>query len=450
MIKKFMEDGNVLDAFITGAAGTGKTTKLKEVCEWLLTTNYNFQVVAYTHKAKQVLKSKLPEDTPISTLHSFLKKRPGINENAKHIKAIMTSNQHGKPEPLDLLIIDEYSFVGEKDDQSLCELQDEENLKYYSCSHANCNRPDTVYEELPTSCERCGNPLIENKNKQLKILYVGDTNQLPPIGAPSNLVAKGPYWDKLTKVHRTDNDILIALSNLVDFIEGTKKPFYLEETTHFKRKQDIKSLYIDNMDSNKILLAYTNRRVQQLNFEIQGSDTPLLNDYLYISSLRCIVKFINNTSNFTSVYTPVGEITPITKYNPLKYLKTLKNIEFYNIEIIASYNDDLRVGRKITIATIFGTYNNKLIRDKLGKALVLANKKSVDSKKIYREYKTINDYVCVSDFNHCMTIHKSQGSEYNHVYLDSEDLKSCIDIVTRLKLLYVGVSRAKEIVYLNN
>ena len=82
MIENFMEDTKELDAFITGAAGTGKTTKLKEVCEWLLNTEYTFQVVAYTHKAKQVLKSKLPEDTPISTLHSFLKKRPGINENA--------------------------------------------------------------------------------------------------------------------------------------------------------------------------------------------------------------------------------------------------------------------------------------------------------------------------------------------------------------------------------
>ena len=141
-IVKFVNDPKHFDAFLIGAAGTGKTTMLKEICETLLQTNINFQVTAYTHKAKQVLKDKLPNATPITTLHSFLKKRPGINERATHIKAIMTSKQHGVPEPLDLLIIDEYSFIGEKDDISLCELQDELSV-----------------------------------DKPLHILYVGDANQ---------------------------------------------------------------------------------------------------------------------------------------------------------------------------------------------------------------------------------------------------------------------------------
>lgn len=415
-IVDFIKDEKHLDAFITGPAGTGKTTRLKEVCEILSKTNYTFQVVAYTHKAKQVLINKLPKNTPVNTLHSFLKKRPGINEKAKHLKAIMTSTQHGVPEALDLLIIDEYSFVGEKDDISLCELQDE--------------------------------MLVD---KPLHILYVGDTNQLPPIGAPSNLVACGPYWEKLTVVHRTDNDILIALSNLVTFIEGSKKPFYLEETENFKRKQDIKSLYLDNMESNKILLAFTNKRVQQLNFDIQGSDIPIANDLLFVSSIRCVVRLISKLNKVNSIYTPSGNyIDTSTKYNPLGYLHNLNYVEFYDVEIIQTFNEDLPIGKRLNIATIFGTFNNKIIRDNLGKNLVKANKSGTNSKNIYREYKTINDCVCISDFNHCMTIHKSQGSEYDYVYLDSEDLKSCIDIVTRLKLLYVGVSRAKKIVFLNN
>jgi len=420
-IIKFVNDAKYLDAFIIGAAGTGKTTKLKEICELLLTTNITFQVVAYTHKAKQVLKSKLPVDTPISTLHSFLKKRPGINEKATNIKSIMINNQFGEPVPLDLLIIDEYSFVGEKDDISLCELQDSLNV----------DRP-------------------------LHILYVGDSNQLPPIGAPSNLIPKGPYKLKLTKVHRTDNDLLFTLGKLVSYIEEEEPIKYLSETENFKRKQDIKSLYMNNINKDKILLAYTNKRVQELNFGIQGSDNPTIDDYIFISSLRIVAKFITKINKPNYIYTPCGVIDMQTKYNPLGYLQKLFYIEFFDIEIVNSYNDDLHIGQRLNIATIFGTYNNKVIRDKLGKALVDANKSnlikpgSVDSRQIFREYKTINDYVCISDFNHCMTVHKSQGSEYDYVYLDSEDLASCIDIQTRLKLLYVGISRAKKQVFLNN
>lgn len=420
-IIKFVRDPTHYEAFLTGAAGTGKTTKLKEICEELLNTDINFQVVAYTHKAKQVLMSKLPANTPISTLHSFLKKRPGINENATHIKAIMTSNQHGVPEPLDLLIIDEYSFVGEKDDISLCELQD---------------------------------PLM--MDKPLHILYVGDANQLPPIGAPSNLVPHKPYWTKLTKVHRTDNDLLITLSKLVGYIEESEPIKYLAETENFRRKQDIINLYINNREKNKILLAFTNKKVQELNFSIQGSEYPYIGNYLFISSLRIVAKFITKLKTPNSIYTTVGIIDMSTKYNPLGYLHTLSYVDFFDIEVVESYNEDLVVGRRLDIATIFGTYTNKVIRDKLGKALVAANVKNkakadtVDAKKIFREYKTVNDYVCISDFNHCMTVHKSQGSEYDYVYLDSEDFKACIDIQTRLKLLYVGISRAKKQVFLNN
>lgn len=420
-IIKFVNDTNEFEAFLTGAAGTGKTTKLKEICETLLNTNINFQVVAYTHKAKQVLMSKLPKNTPISTLHSFLKKRPGINENATHIKAIMTSNQHGVPAPLDLLIIDEYSFVGEKDDISLCELQD---------------------------------PLVIDK--PLHILYVGDANQLPPIGAPSNLVPHKPYWEKLTKVHRTDNDLLVTLSKLVSYIEETEPVKYLQDTENFKRKQDIINLYINNKDKNKILLAFTNKRVQEINFHIQCSEYPTIDDYLFISSLRVVAKFISKINKPNAVYTPIGIIDTSTKYNPLGFLSKLSYVDFFDIEIVESYNEDLHIGQRIDIATIFGTYNNKTIRDRLGKALVEANKKnivkagSVDAKTIFREYKTVNDYVCISDFNHCMTVHKSQGSEYDYVYLDSEDFKACIDVQTRLKLLYVGISRAKKQVFLNN
>ena len=139
-----------------------------------------------------------------------------------------------------------------------------------------------------------------------------------------------------------------------------------------------------------------------------------------------------------------------SKYNPLGFLHNLSYVDFFDIEVIESFNDDIFIGARLNIATIFGTYNNKIIRDKLGKALVTANKSSKDSKSIFREYKTINDFVCISDFNHCMTVHKSQGSEYDYVYIDSEDFTSCIDIQTRLKLLYVGISRAKKQVFLNN
>ena len=95
-------------------------------------------------------------------------------------------------------------------------------------------------------------------------------------------------------------------------------------------------------------------------------------------------------------------------------------------------------------------FENKKIREDIGRELVEKNKAGLDSKAQYRLYKTISDYVSILDFAHCVTIHKSQGSEYNHVYVDSQDLSRCFDQNERMRLLYVSISRAREKCYLSN
>ena len=54
-------------------------------------------------------------------------------------------------------------------------------------------------------------------------------------------------------------------------------------------------------------------------------------------------------------------------------------------------------------------------------------------------------------FAHAMTIHKSQGSTYDTVYLDTEDLGMVanMDYIMYLRLLYVAVSRASNKVITN-
>ena len=65
------------DMFITGQAGTGKTTKLAELVSYCIEQRLSYVVCAYTHKACSVLNNKIP-DADIKTLHSFLRKRPTI------------------------------------------------------------------------------------------------------------------------------------------------------------------------------------------------------------------------------------------------------------------------------------------------------------------------------------------------------------------------------------
>lgn len=438
MISEFLSQDQELEAFITGPAGSGKTTKLQEIVQELNEKNVVYRVVAYTHKAKDVLISKLPDGTPISTLHSWLKKRPGINEKAKHIRALVTSNQYGKPQPLQLLIVDEFSFVGEKDYFSIGELQDELLLNFDICSKCHKEIEEPTDLNADGTCDRCGGTIIHESIPPLKVLYVGDLNQLSPVDGMSAVMPHKPFWTKLTTVYRTHNSLQEPLGKLVKMIEGKTKTAYLEPNEDFIRGVDIHKKYMQDDNPDKILLAYTNQRVQELNTLIQGYSEPQEGDIIFNSTMKMELKLIRIENEWhRDCITVNGSIDPNTKFNPLGLLNSLPYVRFY-------------VCDRGVFPGIFGMYNNKLVREELGLNLVNLNKEGKDSRKAFRLYKTVSDYVSILDFNHCVTIHKSQGSEFEHVYVDSKDLSKCLDKTERMKLLYVAISRAKSKAFLSD
>ncbi|EHN8305347.1 ATP-dependent helicase [Campylobacter jejuni] len=416
-MKKFIDDflaSNELEAFITGPAGSGKTTVLKEITNHLLSNEVNFIVTAFTHKAKQVLQSKLDSNIEIKTLHSWLKKRPTINRNAKNIKVIMTNKQYGRPDFLRLLIVDEFSFVSEKDYFSIGELQDELELM-----------------DLPE--------FKEGRLRPLKVLYVGDLNQLSPVKGYSAIEPYGKFWKKLTKVHRTDNDLINPLTTLVNIIEGKEKLRYLEPTDNFIRKADIIKEYKASKEQDKIILAFTNKAVQNINADIKGRTIPKSGDTIYNSTFKRFFTIEKITKTSKEAHTFLGTINEDTEYNPLKQLNNDKNVQFYHTV------------EGLIIPAIFGSYSNKVLREDIANKLVNANRKNDESlsHKYFRIYKCLNDYVSNIDFEYCITVHKSQGSEFNEVFIDSKDFSNCINRKEMLKLLYVAISRAKNRAYLN-
>lgn len=435
MIKEFLESDEP-EAFVTGPAGSGKTTDLKATVEVLNELNINYLVTAYTHKAKNVLESKLPTGTPIKTLHSWLKKRPGINSKAKHIKNLMTNHQQGRPEHLQLLIVDEFSFINQEDYMSIGELQDKLYLTNYEC--LKCYRIVLDGEECKCGCKDTKEVIIP----PIKVLYVGDLNQLSPVKGWSAVTPIEPFWKQLTVVHRNTSELMKPLSKLVSMIEGKTSPAYLKANKDFIRQVDIDEAYLEDKEVDKIMLAYTNKAVEAHNIKIQGYSVPRAGDIVYIPTLRCDKAFIevfDTIPEDAELLTPNGLINKDTKYNPFKTLQQHSYIKYYAFEDTPAL-----------IPGIFGSYQNKIVRDKIGAALVAKNKANQDSIKEFKEYKCINDYVSIMDFNHCMTIHKSQGSEFTNVYVDSSDLTICKDLQEQMRLLYVSISRSKNKVFMNN
>jgi hypothetical protein len=433
--KVFIEDNKAPYMYITGAAGTGKTTSLSDTIEYCLANEIKHCVCAYTHKAVGILASKMPRNTNIATLHSFLKKVPTIDTNAIKLRLIEGNAVIGKSEDVSVIFIDEFSMIGNKDYEDIQALQwnDDGILK-------------------------------------TKVIFIGDLNQLPPIADAQSVIPEGEYHIKLTKIYRQDNSnpLLNTLTKLTNYISGDE-PKPLKEHSTFKRGVNLISEY--NKHTSAIVLAYTNERVQVINRLIEGKSELTIYDRVFSPTIR-------RYGNIASILSR-SEITNITKIDnkilnkDSKYrtLETLINlgIDFVKIEEENETTSDILIHNR---AIVFGH------KDYLNKSKELKNKAidinktierqfkcnpiewSINNKghmlnrkraKAWREFLAFNSCVICVDFTHALTVHKSQGSTYDTVLIDTEDLAVCADKNYKLylQLLYVAISRASKQVFTN-
>lgn len=430
MITKLLADPKCWEGYITGRAGTGKTTTLKEVVEHLIANNVSYVVCAFTHKACGVLAAKLPEEANITTLHSYLNKRPGINEHADKTQHIDISRRHSASERVQLVIVDEYSMVGEQDYVDLLEMMD---------PHA---------DEPPIKC-----------------LFVGDPYQLPPVGDMQTINPRKPYWLELTKVYRTEHgDLLDAMTDIVEMINGRDiEP--LRSSENLIRGQDLVKSYLSSASTDKVCLAWTNKAVQDLNVAIAGKPLPSLGDELFCATTRHKLIYEGIPNQVEAVLTPTGYLGLGTKYKTLEFLLEQDFINWIQVH-------NLTLGETHIFACVFGHYTYKQVLEQLKQDAVKANNvikakgvtevaqwarsnpKSPLAKQRAKSWRTllaVREAVMCIDFPYAMTIHKSQGSTYEEVYLDSEDLSLCgnTNMEMYLKLFYVAISRASKKVITN-
>lgn len=424
--ERFLDDEEAVDMFIHGPAGSGKTTLADKLVKVLNERGINFLVCAHTHKACEVLRSKL-KCKNIQTLDSYLKRVPVVNQDAKKIQRLSSNAVVGQAEKYDLIIVDEFGAVGEAQHMLLS---------------------DKAYDE--------------DGKAILKVVWLGDMNQLKAIGSQSSVIPYGDYEIKLTKVRRTDSaELLRTLSSLVEMIEGTRPIEYLEPHKTFVRDQDIVKLYKETKTKSKCLLAYTNWQVQHLNAEVQGYDKPLIGDLVQCGTDRCEYIYLGDEpwDAVDEIYTGFSTVDRTDKYRTLDFLQKEK----YSIGLFR----DVETSEELYMAYIFGygEYNehkktlslaaaeaNNKIPSKNPASWAKANKDSPLAKtraKAWRRFLAFNSCITVIDFPHAFTVHKSQGSTFDEVYLDMDDISRVLDKDTYIRLVYVGISRASKIVYTN-
>lgn len=177
------------EILLVGYAGTGKTTLMAKFINDLVENKICKRIVmaAPTHKAVNIAKSKLFPDTNKDY------------DELKKIINIMTIHR----------LLNYQSYVGQEGEKFFAKGKIEPNWSIYDL---------VVVDE----CSMLSNQIIgdikeligKEANSKVKVIYVGDPAQLPPVNQPDSKIFNGGIRKlELDKIIRTSNQMIMELSN---------------------------------------------------------------------------------------------------------------------------------------------------------------------------------------------------------------------------------------------
>lgn len=439
IMNDFINSDDETTMTLSGYAGTGKTSLLRIIADKV---KYPWRMAfsATTNKATAVLKSKVPSGFKVMTVNQMFGINMEINQNNRYNMSDLVVRLR-KDLPIDpgiVVVIDEASMINEANYRTLNEIA---------------------------------------RENALKIIYVGDRGQLAPVGddkiSPVFRNANGKVVE-LTKVERTnDNAILKEATNIrngrplsmessfnkedkgVAYVnpKGEHRQYIIDTINHF-----IPGLKNDS-DYFKVL-AYTNKAVSQYNEyirELLGYDDNIPREgemlvgyanwgrYYDRAQKKSVYKFVNSETykvihvgsperssvEARNVYVTM-EVVPVTLTDSLGNRITVKLVDVKG--------NPANKAAAAKFAQVKTAIHDELrrARTKKEKALLLQEENDIDrnlfiNDDIYatdengnvimdRNNKPILLQRKVFDFGYAITIHKSQGSTYNNVLIDENDI----------------------------
>ncbi len=468
--------------YLFGYAGTGKTFIISRITNDLIRQNkiQHVYICAPTHKALNVLesyfKSNFSLDDEITllpkmtfmTIHKLLEFKPVIsNETGSKIFTSTKESKFLKNISNKLIIIDECSMIS-----------------------ADMVKQINKHTEL----------------YPLKVIFMGDDAQLPPVSEPQSLIfgtvpKKYPYHVVLDEVMRTKSSDIKTVSRIVRQWKLTDKIETMINTLlpiHNKRIPNKtfrlyhkKNNYIDTswfkkfvsvIESKKtppIILTWTNsmsdsynRIIRQHIHQTTDLDNYMPGDYVMFNNFYSTPDLnVFYTSDMIKIIQTKTEKKKLFDWNTLKLeksknkteiaynslLRKLSNFEsefavdtFVAERIHSDFIDPKLGPKKKTVCTInradLVSYKSLLsdIQEHLEFFFKKYQSEKISSKLWTAFHKNLIDPFAELTFGYSTTIHKSQGSSFSFVFVDVEDVSKNHNQSEMQKALYTAITRASD------
>ena len=438
---------------LTGSAGTGKTFLVSYLYS-VLKSNYNIAFTASTNKAVNVLQAtyetqhkqhKQQEETKkdiekekevnFYTIHRFMNSNRAIDKNGE---AYFKFSEGKRGKTSDVVFVDEISMI-----------------------------PSVLASQ------------IEVIKKYKKVILIGDRAQLPPVNElESSLFSWKINSSNLNEIVRYRNNI-VKLANQLKNLIFNKKNICLSSC-----KGDGVFLYRDNDEwleeyykdtDNSVVLAYTNDRVRTYNDNIRKRVIKVNSGCRFEANEKIM---FNNFYNATSINDKEDKTNYYTSYQiniksckeDVYIIDTSKILEIMRDDLVFqkqnpiiadTFIESLPNNIPIYYLATEGDYlvNNpkdfKVLSENLEKVKAeFIRIKSLFSDTTIREfwdfyYNSLIDKFADVTYGYAMTVHKSQGSTYNRVFVDMKDIiKRNPKERESYQCLYTAVTRAAKEIHL--
>lgn len=382
---------------LSGQAGVGKTTCMRYFATELLKRHPDIKICmsAPTNKAVAVLDRSVGIDgLTYKTIYSLL----GLQMKANgEVKELQDSGQD-KIGAYDLVVIDEGSMIS-----------------------------SVLIDYL----------LKKTRLADTKIIMIGDKEQLPPVKE-----TESPIWSKfkldyeLTEVMRHQNAIL----EFVQLIRGNPDPDFVSpgkqvaldaSIDKFAAKIEFLAERGDFHTGKAKAIAWRNVTVDALNRLIRDSYPLTQSEDRFIIGDRVVMKEPIVVADRTVAATDEeGTVTSVivTNHNTYMMLKAWR----LNIEL-----DDAE-GSNVTAYVIHED----------SKAMMDTMLEEFKQKKLWKQFWKLKEAFHEVAYSYALTAHRSQGSTFEHVFVNAGDIQLNRNAKERAKCLYVACSRASKSLHL--
>lgn len=396
---------------LTGSAGTGKTTLLNALADYLEAVKQSYALMAPTGRASRVLAARTGR--PTRTVHSHLyvpeplSDRPGVRLVRKPYDF----------EPPSVLIIDEASLIASQTGGS-----------------------DSF---------EVGTPLLadlvhEAERTRAQLIFVGDPCQLPPVGETTSVALDveqlqrtyrlscqaAHLWEVLRQ--QEGSVVLDAATSLRDQLEGKETPFPKVPTVSLSRAIEGYQRLLDKGDYREaVFLAYRNADVHLMNQRVRAA--------LGFTGVLAAGDLVVTERDGWSA----GELVP--RSEPYLVKEVLPSESFADCSFAFVKLQPLDGGSEISGLALLDTLTNDRGQIPYERERELFASAATRNDEFRLTRKPADDPHVGAlrlRYGYALTVHKAQGGEWPVVFMD-DYVPKVVDPESGVRWRYTAATRAR-------